>query len=194
MKFSKLTGCIIGTTLFFNLWGTALAAKIPIIDSEKDGIKTNPTIHVNDTPLMGDKGHTDEILDPRGVGIIIDGIPLMIDKKEERPFIDETGRTMIPVRFVSEKLGTEVTWSADEKKITIKDLSNTDSPLITLKIDSQTIEVGNDFVQMDTTAQLIGERTFVPLRFVSEALGANVIWFDSSRTASIIKAKKDISN
>ena len=39
---------------------------------------------------------------------------------------------------------------------------------------------------MDTVALLTESRTFVPIRFVSEALGANVSWNQNSKTVYII--------
>ena len=43
---------------------------------------------------------------------------------------------------------------------------------------------GNE-IPLDTPMQLIGERTYVPLRAVAQALGGNVTWEDSTKTAVI---------
>lgn len=82
------------------------------------------------------------------------------------------GRTLIPVRIVSEKMGFEVSWNADTKEVTV----SKDSKSIKLQIDSSTAVVNGKNVELDVPAQLIGSRTYVPLRFISENMGAKVEW------------------
>ena len=49
------------------------------------------------------------------------------------------------------------------------------------------IEVNGKTISLDAPPSIVDDRTFVPLRFVSEALGASVQWFSESRTIKIIK-------
>lgn len=81
-------------------------------------------------------------------------------------------RTLIPVRIVSEKMGFEVGWNEATKEVAIKK----DSKSINLKIDSSTAVVNGKNIELDVPAQLIGSRTYVPLRFISENMGAKVEW------------------
>ncbi len=83
------------------------------------------------------------------------------------------GRTMIPLRAVSEALGLEVTWNADTKTIGLVPLSG--APL-ELKVGSDEIVRDGEVTQMDTACVLKDSRTYVPLRFVSNALGSNLTW------------------
>lgn len=89
-----------------------------------------------------------------------------------KPYIDENSRTLIPVRFVSEALGANVTWNQEKQEVTIKDNEKT----IKLIIGSNNILVNNKIEKMDTKAIIKNSRTFVPVRFVSEALGCTVAW------------------
>ncbi|MTI80481.1 MAG: copper amine oxidase N-terminal domain-containing protein [Firmicutes bacterium] len=98
----------------------------------------------------------------------VDDSPYTLDSE---PYINtEAQRTMVPLRFVSEGLGAEVEWMAETRQVVIKD-----SKTITLTIDSVEALIDGTNVTMDS-APVLEEtgRTFVPLRFVSETLGAQV--------------------
>lgn len=100
---------------------------------------------------------------------------------DAQPFIDENGRTQVPVRFVSEALGANVAWDGAAKKATV----TLNSRKVVLTIGLRTYEINNQTYQMDTVALLKESRTFVPIRFVSEALGATVTWDQNARSVYI---------
>ena len=96
------------------------------------------------------------------------------------PFIDKTsGRTLVPIRFISEFLDFEVTWDATTKTVTIKDPSKT----IILSIGQKTASINGNAYEMDVAPLIRDSRTFVPLRFISEAFGYLVNW--DAKTQSI---------
>ncbi|MGN0182692.1 MAG: stalk domain-containing protein [Candidatus Ornithomonoglobus sp.] len=47
---------------------------------------------------------------------------------------------------------------------------------IIIAIDNTDMQVGQKLVKMDTTAQIVNDRTYIPVRFAREALGMDVIW------------------
>ena len=100
---------------------------------------------------------------------------------DAQPFIDENGRTQVPVRFVSEALGAKVDWDGDDKKVTLALNSRT----VILTIGKRGYEINSQSYQMDTVAILQDSRTFVPIRFVSEALGASVVWDQATKSVYI---------
>lgn len=106
------------------------------------------------------------------VDVYVYGEPVVFP--DQKPFIDTSvNRTYVPVRFVSEALGAEVGWDQTTKTVTI----NKDDQQILLTIDSDKATVGADqVVTLDAPAALVNDRTVVPLRFVSEVLGAKVDW------------------
>jgi hypothetical protein len=104
-----------------------------------------------------------------------------INFPDAQPFIDENGRTQVPVRFVSEALGADVGWDGKTKTVTIEQGRNK----ITLVVGKSDYTVNGKTMEMDTTVLLLEDRTFVPVRFVSEGLGANVEWNASIRTVYI---------
>jgi hypothetical protein len=90
------------------------------------------------------------------------------------PYIKaDTGRTLIPVRFVSEALGADVAWDPVTKKVTINDREHQ----IILTVGSKEVYVNGDKQTIDCAPETHPSgRTFVPLRFVSEALKAEVVY------------------
>ena len=79
---------------------------------------------------------------------------------DAKPFIDENGRTQIPVRAVTEALDAAVNWNDAEQVVTIKK----DGLLLTLKIGSDIMTVNGRQIKMDTSAVIIDDRTYVSRR------------------------------
>lgn len=100
--------------------------------------------------------------------IVLDGRHLSIAV----PAIDESGRTMVPVRALFEELGAQVSW--DEGTQTVK-ISKADQE-IKLTVGQNTAYVNEKAVKLDTPPVVLEGRILVPLRFVSEAIGADVTW------------------
>ncbi|GAE90556.1 copper amine oxidase-like protein [Acetivibrio straminisolvens JCM 21531] len=78
-------------------------------------------------------------------------------------------------------MGANVSWDANTKKVTI----TLNERKVVLQIGNKNYEVNGQQKQMDTVALLKESRTFVPVRFVSEALGATVKWNANIRTVYI---------
>ena len=99
------------------------------------------------------------------------------------PFIDSNARTQVPIRFIAEKLGCEVLWEegGEQNTVTIRNSSTE----IKLKIDENVAYINGQPKQLDTTATLKNDRTFVPLRFIADALGVNVEWDSTNNTVVI---------
>ncbi|MCO5297576.1 MAG: copper amine oxidase N-terminal domain-containing protein [Fimbriimonadaceae bacterium] len=82
------------------------------------------------------------------------------------------GRVLVPVRSVFEQLGATVTWD-DEKKVVT---AEKEGRHIWMRI-GETTALRNDVpVILDVAPQIIEGSTLIPLRFISEALGAKVVW------------------
>jgi hypothetical protein len=94
--------------------------------------------------------------------------------KFDVPPVIKEGRTLVPVRAITNGMGAEVDWDADEKLITI----TRDDITIEFKLGDMFLTVWDDgdkeIIEMDYPASLISNRTFVPLRFIAEALGDKV--------------------
>lgn len=97
------------------------------------------------------------------------------------PFI-KNGTTYVPVKFVAEALKVDsVTWNSENRSIIIKNSGNT----ILLFINKNYAYVNNQYTALNNNTLIKGNRTFVPIRFVSEILGAKVEWDEDTYTVSI---------
>ncbi len=104
-----------------------------------------------------------------------------VDFTDIKPYIDANGRVIVPVKFVAEQLGADVTWDKVLKQVTIR---KNDTEII-LIIGQKRLQINGQAEEMDTEAILKDGRTCIPMRAVVEALGGNVSWDAKSRTASI---------
>ena len=100
---------------------------------------------------------------------------------DQKPMINADSRTLVPVRFVSEALGADVEWDGVTNTVSIAH----EGKAIGLVIGQRTAQVDAGSVVLDTAAALVGGRTMVPLRFVSECLGAEVQWDGYARAIYI---------
>lgn len=95
------------------------------------------------------------------------------------PYI-ENDFTLVPIRAIAEGLGLDVSWDGITRTVEIGGKTK-----ILLLIDSDSAEVNGQSITLDIPARIVDDRTFVPLRFVSEQMGADVQWDDATRTIDI---------
>lgn len=92
-------------------------------------------------------------------------------------------RTLVPVRAIFEALGAEVEWREATQQVYARKGNNE----ILLTIGSNQTMVNGKQVFLDVPAQIINDRTMIPVRFVSENFGAKVTWVEANRTIYIVK-------
>lgn len=99
-------------------------------------------------------------------------------------FVTE-GRTLVPFRFIGEELGATIDWDPDERKVSYV----LGDSLVELWIDQSRAMVNGTATTVDTnpsvTPVIVNGRTVVPVRFISEALGADVDWNPDTREVTI---------
>lgn len=101
-----------------------------------------------------------------------------------QPAVTINGSTMVPMRAIFEKLGAEIKWNGETRTVT----ATKGNTVIILTLDRGIAYINGDPVKLTSKAQSINGNTMVPLRFVSEALGAAVKWDGVTRTAYIDSA------
>ena len=94
---------------------------------------------------------------------------------DAQPFVYENGRTQVPIRAVSEMLDCKVDWDDTSKTATI---TKENGDVVKVTLGSDVLTVNNKSSQMDTIAIIKDDRTFIPVRFVAEALGLEVEWLE----------------
>jgi hypothetical protein len=91
------------------------------------------------------------------------------------------GRTVVPLRAIFERLNATIEWNEEEQSVTAVKGSTT----VKLAIGRTDATAGERTVTLDVPPMLINGSTYVPLRFVSEAMGAGVT-FDSERSTAVV--------
>lgn len=126
----------------------------------------------------------EEVLDVEKIILTIDerlalvfGEPVLNDV----PPVIRHDRTMLPIRFVAEALSATVAWDDVQNKVTI----SKDELTIKIFIGSPYALVNGNPVELDSPAFIENSRTYLPLRFVAENLGATVVWDAAAQTVTI---------
>ena len=116
-------------------------------------------------------------------------------KTDFSPYIKE-GRTFVPIREITEKLGADVKWNGKDKSIKI----TLNGDVINMQIDNSKVTVNDKKIELDhaQAPQLAlysrprkETKTMVPLRFISETFGYNVDWNNDKVRAEISTVKSN---
>ncbi|QIB27932.1 copper amine oxidase N-terminal domain-containing protein [Caloranaerobacter azorensis] len=116
-------------------------------------------------------------------------IKVKVNGKEiefEQPPVIKNGRTLVPLRKIFEALGISVEWDSETRTV----FAFKGSIVISIEIGSKTAMIQDEEdieteVELDVPAQIIESRTFVPVRFIAESIGAEVKWDGDIRTVII---------
>ncbi|WP_106765988.1 copper amine oxidase N-terminal domain-containing protein [Paenibacillus faecalis] len=93
---------------------------------------------------------------------------------DAKPFQDKQGSVMVPIRFISEALGGKVSYNKSGGKTTVQ-VKKGDN-IVQMTVGQTTALVNGKPKNYGTKIMLKQNRTFVPLRLVSEGLGEKVKW------------------
>ena len=109
---------------------------------------------------------------------LINGVPQA--PLEAAPFL-MNGRTMVPIRFISEAMGAKVDYDSATRTITI----NYEETIIIMQYNNLEATINGKTVIMDAPYTIRSARSFVPIRFIAEAFGAKVEWIPQKREIKI---------
>lgn len=112
------------------------------------------------------------------IQVELNGSPLALSA----PPVMVAGRTMVPMRSIFEALGAHVQWTSYTQTV----LATRDTTTVQLTIGALSALVNGHPIALDVAPLIYAGATMVPLRFVSEALGADVRWNDLTQTVSIL--------
>lgn len=97
------------------------------------------------------------------------------------------GRTLVPLRAIFEALGAEVEWDSSTRTAT----GTRGGTVVVVQIDNNVAYVNGEARLLDVPARIINNRTMVPARFVSEAMGCRVTWYQDKQTAAVADKLRD---
>ena len=130
---------------------------------------------------------TDPVISFKVTSFEIDSVTYTVNDETKSmdvaPYI-KNDRTYVPVRYLAYSLGVPesgVTWDNNARKVGISK-NDTD---ITLVIGSPVLTVNKEPVTMDVSPEITSDRTFLPARWVAEALGAEVEWDSDTKQTTI---------
>lgn len=113
----------------------------------------------------------------QNIKVILNGKEIIFN---ENPYI-ENGTTRVPMRAIFEALGTTVDYNATTKTIT----ASKDATVIELVTGASTAKINGKEMTLTASVENKNGYTMVPLRFVSEALGAEVLWDGNIKVITI---------
>lgn len=146
----------------------------------------------------------------KDISVTIDGANVQFT--DAKPFIDESNRTMVPLRVLSEEMGYGVIWEPISRSVYVFDVreKGTELRCLNFVIDSTEVFILNakgsgfsandDLItieskitnngdvstfEMDTEAVITQNRTYIPLRYVATLMGKNVTWHQDTLTVEI---------
>lgn len=111
------------------------------------------------------------------------GNEIMFDNK---PFIDENGRSLVPVREFAKEIGYKVSWFESNKEVCIsqyteeaeENTGGAGGDSLWFTIGSEQYRINGEYYNIDTKVCIVNNKTYVPLRILCEAIGIKVTWCD----------------
>ncbi len=116
------------------------------------------------------------------ITVNLDGSPINFDQ----PPIIQNDRTLVPLRAIFEALGAKVDWDDATQTVT----STKGATTIKITIGDNKLYKNDSAITLDVPAQIVNDRTLVPVRAISEAFGCKVDWVDETQTVLINSVKE----
>ena len=116
-------------------------------------------------------------IDP--VYVKLNGVPIVYE--DAQPQIMNQ-RAMVPFRKTAETLGATVEWNKQTETATFRKGDR----VVVHTMRSKIITVNGNALTFDTPSAVVQNRTMMPVRMLSEALGNVVTWDNSTRTVNIV--------
>lgn len=127
--------------------------------------------------VIEEAGERIENADPNATALGADSIVSTTKKfKFDTPPVIKGNRTLIPVRAITEGLGADLSWDAINQQVTITDGTTT----IMLTLGSNIAIVNGQEVSLDSSASIMNNRTYVPMRFIMETFKMKVTYDDGT--------------
>lgn len=161
--------------------------------SQSTGSHSRPTTSGGSSAKLNTQDKKEEVTSSKKQYTAEKSIILTIGRKDASVFgsakandvapILRNSRTMLPARFVAESLDAVVKWFENERKVLI----TKGETEIVIYVDSQKAYVNGKEEILDSPAFIENNRTYTPLRFVAENLGAKVYWEADTQNVIIEK-------
>lgn len=128
------------------------------------------------------------LADSSDVHLLVGNDYVDADASTGAPYINDAGRTMIPLRVVGEAMGYTTEWQADGSIHVVGDDGAVD---VTMQVGSNAYIANGEAGTFETAPTLKDDRTYLPARDFSELYGS-VYWENDTRTVWIYQDEKTI--
>ncbi|MEY8320880.1 stalk domain-containing protein [Lachnospiraceae bacterium 46-61] len=118
------------------------------------------------------------------LSVTVNGTAITFDAQ---PFIEQ-GITLVPMRAIMDTLDASVEWDAAAKTVT----ATKGDKIVVLTINSKQAIVNGQAVELDVAAKIVGNRTFVPVKFIGEQFGLNVEWNGTDKVVALSEIVVDV--
>lgn len=172
----------------YNFGQTVLDRILAATGDEWLNERENAVDYVSNWPYKsyGDKLYIEHVLryykhdiDYVGAKVTLNGE--LVKFSDQYPIIDN-GTTLVPIRAVSEMLDADVDWNQEKGIATVVKGDKT----IELHTGTTTAYINDEEYELEVSAEVVNNRTLVPLRFVAEALDMEVIWHGETRMVELV--------
>ena len=113
--------------------------------------------------------------------MVVNGQVKEIDPGKGTTPLIKNNRTLVPIRSIIEEMGGKIDWDSTERKVSI----SLNGKTVELWIDKDIARVNGEDKKLDAAAEVINERTMIPVRFASENLGLFVNWDSDAKSIGI---------
>ena len=103
-------------------------------------------------------------------------------KLDAAPYLDSSGRTMVPLRALGDSIGAEINWDGAAKKA----VYTKDGRQVVLWLGRAEVSVNGHTAATDCAPELRNDRVMVPLRVVTENLGFHLSWNNAEKLAALL--------
>lgn len=172
----------------YNFGETVLNRIIDAVGDDWLDERKNAVDYVSNWPYKsyGDAQYIEHVLayytkdiDYVGAKVMLNGE--LVKFNDQYPIIDN-GTTLVPIRAVSEMLNADVSWDQERGIASV----NKGGKKIELHTGTTTAYINGEKFELEVSAEVVNNRTLVPLRFVAEALDVNVIWHGETRMVELM--------
>lgn len=128
------------------------------------------------------------IVNAYAVNISINGSNVNFTEQSGVPFVDSNSRTQVPLRVTMESFGASVGWNNDTRTAIVEK----DGIKVEVPVGQSYIIKNGQQIKNDTAAIIKDGKTYLPIRAVLEAFGANVGWDNAIQTVTVTKSPLEI--
>ncbi len=147
--------------------------------SSSNKTTSSKTTASNTTTSSSSTSTKPKVVEVRYINVTVNGESVIFDAK---PYIDENGRTMVPISKIAEIFSATTEFDEQNNSVIIKK----DDTTVAIKIGEKSLKINGESSEMSTKAVIKNGRTYVPITAIAKAFNVGYTWDNASSTVDII--------